>query len=126
VVAVSDERPDGPLTGLLHDFDQRVDAVRRHAAAEGHAVDPRVVLDSYDRTLHPFMHGRRPPELVERHGKPAVIAATGGGFFVLEAVGFAGVALTGRGDAWPPVAWCLVLAVVLLGVAGVLASRGDA
>jgi len=56
---MTDERPDGALSGLLWDYSQRVAAVNRHAAAEGVDVGPRTVLESYDRTLHPIMHGRR-------------------------------------------------------------------
>lgn len=123
---MTEERPDGPLTGLLHDFDQRLAAVRRHADAEGHAVDARAVLDSYDRVLHPVMHGRRPHDLVERHGKPAVIVGAGAGFFAVEGLGFVAIALAGDAGAWPVVAWFAALAVLSLGAARWLASRGEA
>jgi hypothetical protein len=124
---MSDERPDGALSGLLYDFDQRLAAARRHAAAEGHAVDARAVLDSYDRVLHPVMHGRRPHDLVDRHGKPATIVACGGGFFAVEGLAFAAIALAGDAGAWPVVAWFAALAVVSVAVALRLdESRGEA
>lgn len=118
-------RPDGPISGLLHDFGQQLGAVRRHAQAEGHSVDAAGVIDSYDRTLHPVMHGRRPHDLVERHGKPAVIVATGGCFFALEGLAFVAIALAGDAGAWPVVGWFAVLAALSAGVALALdESRG--
>lgn len=59
-------RPDGPLSGLMYDYSQQLRAAGRHAAAEGHPATARTVLESYDRTLHPWMHGRRPEELAEK------------------------------------------------------------
>jgi len=47
-------------------MDCQMAAVRVHVAAEGIDVDGRVVLDSYDRTLHPWMYGRRPEDLARR------------------------------------------------------------
>lgn len=60
------KRPDGPLTSLLFEFSQQLAAAERHAAAEGHSADARTVLESYDRTLHPWMHGRRPEDIAEK------------------------------------------------------------
>lgn|GEM_PF-4265059 len=57
---------DGPLSGLFFEFDCRLAAVDAHGAAEGIDVQGRVALDSYDRVLHPWMHGRRPADLLER------------------------------------------------------------
>ncbi|RLM83684.1 hypothetical protein D3D02_16920 [Halobellus sp. Atlit-38R] len=60
------DRPDGPLSGLLYDHDQRLSAARRHTTAEGHETHPLTILDSYDRTLHPWIHGRRPADLARK------------------------------------------------------------
>ena len=59
------ERPDGAISGLLWEYDQQLNAARTHAAAEGHSPDTLSILDSYDRTLHPWMHGRRPADLAD-------------------------------------------------------------
>lgn len=124
---MSEEAPDGPVSGLLYEYDQRLAAARRHTQAEGYAVDASTVLDSYDRVLHPVMHGRRPHDLVERHGKPAAIAAVGGGFFAVEGLAFVAIGLAGRSDAWPPVAWFAALALLAVVVAALLdESRGAA
>ena len=56
-------KPDGALTGLLYELDQQQQAADNHMAAEGHNAQTVTVLDSYDRTLHPWMHGRRPPDI---------------------------------------------------------------
>lgn len=67
---------------MLWEFDRQVQAAGRHAAAEGHDVSVRTVLEGYDRTLHPWMHGRRPSDLAEKYGA------------LVETIGFAvGVAL---------------------------------
>ena len=63
---MSADRPDGPLSGVLYDYGQRLTAARTHAVAEGHPTDARTILDSYDRTLHPWLHGRRPVDLAAR------------------------------------------------------------
>ena len=60
------ERPNGPISGLLWEYGKQLNAARTHAAAEGHSTDGRMILDSYDRTLHPWIHGRRPADLAER------------------------------------------------------------
>lgn len=60
------ERPDGPISGLLYEYSRRLSAASNHAVAEGHDVTGMTVLDGYDRTLHPWMHGRRPADLAER------------------------------------------------------------
>lgn len=72
-----DEQPDGPLSGMFYRYTLELNAALIHAAHEGHSVDPEAVLDSYDRNLHPWMHGRRPHDLAERYGDQ------------LEALGFA-------------------------------------
>lgn len=58
----------GPLSGILHGYHLRVRAVRRHVQAEGYEdhVPTMTILTSYDRTEHPWLHGRRPHDLVER------------------------------------------------------------
>lgn len=61
------DRPDGAISGLLYDYELRVSAVGRHAAAEGATTTTtHRVLDSYDRTLHPWMHNRRPADIARR------------------------------------------------------------
>lgn len=62
-------KPDGAISGILYEYDRQIRAVERHAAAEGYTTDNTVTLDSYDRTLHPWLHGRRLPDLVERARK---------------------------------------------------------
>lgn len=62
-------RPDGPLSSVMYEYSQQLGAAGGHAAAEGHAVGARTVLESYDRTLHPWMHGRRPTDLAEQARK---------------------------------------------------------
>lgn len=56
--------PDGAISGILYEFSLQIEVAERHAAAEGHAVLAETVLDSYDRQLHPWLHGRRPSDLV--------------------------------------------------------------
>lgn len=53
------------LSDLLAEYGRQLETVDRHAAAEGHSVDGLRVLESYDRALHPWMHGRRPADLAE-------------------------------------------------------------
>jgi len=72
MVAVTDarglerpERPDGAVSGLLHDQSVRLAAARTHAAHEGHDVDIGAVLEGYDRALHPWIRGWRPGEIRE-------------------------------------------------------------
>lgn len=60
------ERPTGSVSGLLYDYSRRLRTATRHADAEGEEVHPQVILDSYDRALHPWIHGRRPHDLAER------------------------------------------------------------
>lgn len=60
------ETPDGPLTSTFHKYDTWVVAASTHAAVEGSEVDVQVILDSYDRAVHPWMHGRRFHDLVEK------------------------------------------------------------
>ena len=63
---MSSEKPDGAISGILYQHDRQLRAVENHGAAEGHAVGTREVLDSYDRALHPWIHGRRPHDLIAR------------------------------------------------------------
>jgi hypothetical protein len=51
---------------IMRQHDRQVSATRRHATAEGHTVDTMTVLESYDRQLHPWIHGRRPVEIAAR------------------------------------------------------------
>lgn len=57
--------PDGSLSSVMWQHDLQLGACRRHAHAEGMDVQTMTVLDSYDRTLHPWMHGRRPHDIAE-------------------------------------------------------------
>jgi len=41
-------------------------AASTHAAVEGAEVGVRVILDSYDRAVHPWMHGRRLHDFAEK------------------------------------------------------------
>lgn len=58
-------RPTGALSGLLYDYSMQIQAASSHAAAEGSDVGARTVLESYDRTLHPWTHGRRPQDIAD-------------------------------------------------------------
>lgn len=57
------EKPPGPLSGLFWEYDRQLAAARTHATFEGHDVDPRAVLEGYDRALHPWLRGWRVGEL---------------------------------------------------------------
>jgi len=57
---------DGGLSGLFFGCDCQLAAADVHGAAEGIDIQASVVLDSYDRVLHPWMHGCRPENLLER------------------------------------------------------------
>ena len=70
------DRPDGSISGILFDQSCRLAASDNHALVEGHVVNARTVLDSYDRVLHPWMHGRRPHDLAERYGDPILTTST--------------------------------------------------
>lgn len=87
-------RPDGPISGILFDYGLQLRAAGRHALAEGHDVGTRTVLDSYDRTLHPWMHGRRPHDLAERYGDE--IEALGFGIGAVLGIVIDGPALLAR------------------------------
>jgi hypothetical protein len=63
---MTSERPDGPFSRIFWKYDRQLRAAGRHAAAEGTSVGAREVLESYDRALHPWMHGRRPHDIYER------------------------------------------------------------
>lgn len=65
---MTDDRPRGPLSSVVWEFNRQLAAAQKHAAAEGKTVSARTVLESYDRTLHPWMHGRRPSDLAEKYG----------------------------------------------------------
>ena len=54
------------LSDLLREHGRRAEAIERHGAAEGQSVDVATALESYDRVLHPWMHGRRPVDLAAR------------------------------------------------------------
>lgn len=58
--------PDGTLSSMLFQNQRRVFAYETHAAAEGVEERTLSVLWSYDRVEHPWIHGRRPVDLVER------------------------------------------------------------
>lgn len=93
---MADGKPSGPLTGLLYEFDQQLQAAGTHAAAEGHSVGARTILESYDRTLHPWMHGRRAYDLVERYDIPTTLLG-----FLGSCTGLAlGVVVYGPGIAY--------------------------
>jgi len=53
----------GPMVSIMLKHDRQLRAARSHATAEGHSVDTLCVLESYDRQLHPWIHGRRPTDL---------------------------------------------------------------
>ena len=59
-----ENRPTGPMSGLMYEYSRQIHSVKRHAAAEGTAVSMHTTLTSYDRTLHPWLHGRRPEDLL--------------------------------------------------------------
>ncbi|MFC6973678.1 hypothetical protein ACFQL1_01700 [Halomicroarcula sp. GCM10025709] len=62
-----ESRPDREgLSPLVWDMQRRVVAAGNHMQAEGCHVPPGAVLEGYDRALHPWMHGRRAADLVER------------------------------------------------------------
>lgn len=56
----------GGFVAIMRQHQRQIDAVENHTTAEGYAVETAVVLDSYDRALHPWIHGRRPYDLVAR------------------------------------------------------------
>jgi len=51
---------------LMQQYSNQLATVENHTAAEGYATPNIVVLDSYDRTLHPWLHGRRPADIIEK------------------------------------------------------------
>ena len=59
-----EDRPTSPMSGLIYEYSRQIHAVKQHAAAEGHAVSTHTTLTSYDRTLHLWLHGRRPEDLL--------------------------------------------------------------
>lgn len=61
---MTDRPPEGCFSGLLWEYGQQLDAAETHAAAEGWTVNESVILDSYDRAEHPWMHGRRPADAI--------------------------------------------------------------
>ncbi|GGL55041.1 hypothetical protein [Halocalculus aciditolerans] len=60
------EPPSRAISGLLWEYGQQMNAASTHMAAEGVEIKGLTVLESYDRVLHPWMHGRRPHEIYER------------------------------------------------------------
>ncbi|MUV51336.1 hypothetical protein [Haloarcula sp. CBA1122] len=60
-----ENRPDGPgLSPNLWDMHRRHVAAANHMQAEGCYVSYCSVHSGYDRTLHPYIHGRRPADIV--------------------------------------------------------------
>ncbi|GGK74272.1 hypothetical protein [Haloarcula sebkhae] len=60
-----EDRPDGPgFSPTVWDYERRIRVVRNHGRFEGADVDGLVTLNSYDRTLHPDLHGRRAHDIV--------------------------------------------------------------
>ena len=47
-------------------YDLQLGAARTHGYAEGVDLSSMTVLQSYDRTLHPWMHGRRPNDIAAK------------------------------------------------------------
>ena len=60
------EGPNGTLSELLYEYNLQLQATDRHAAIEGKSVDNHIVLESYDRVLHPWVHGRRPLDIAKK------------------------------------------------------------
>jgi len=60
------DRPDSIIGGVIWDKQRQCIAVGSHAAAEGKEISIRTTLESYDRTLHPWIHGRRPADIAEK------------------------------------------------------------
>ena len=60
------EQPDGSLSSIVYEYHICVAAASTHCRHEGIQPDVEAVLDSYDRALHPWMHGRRPHDLARR------------------------------------------------------------
>ena len=58
-----EDRPTGPVSSLMYEYSRQIHSIKRHADAEGLTVRPRTTLASYDRALHPWLHGRRPPQI---------------------------------------------------------------
>jgi len=61
----AEDRPDG-VRGLLFDLHRQSTAVAHHQFAEGADVQARTVFESYDRQLHPWLHGRRPADIAAK------------------------------------------------------------
>lgn len=62
----TEEPPTGALTGTMHQMSLQLEAVERHAAAEGHHVEPLEALEVRDRALYPTSRHLRPYVLAER------------------------------------------------------------
>jgi hypothetical protein len=60
------ERPDNDLVAVMYDLGLRGNVGRNHARFEGYAPPYGAILRGYDRAEHPWVHGRRPADLVER------------------------------------------------------------
>ena len=110
------DRPDGPVSGILYDHSLQLHAGENHVIAEGHVVDARTVLESYDRVLHPWIHGRRPHDFAERYGEPILTTSTKLGWLgVCVSVGVGVATLktapevtalaTGTGAVWLGITW---------------------
>ena len=61
----ADDRPDG-IRALLFDLHRHHAAVANHQAFEGAEVQVSTALESYDRQLHPWLHGRRPADIAAK------------------------------------------------------------
>lgn len=53
------------IPSLLIDYVEQYASARRHARAEGIDLESIDVLESYDRNVHPWMHGRRPADIAD-------------------------------------------------------------
>lgn len=64
---MTDEKPTGTLSAVIFELRLRAQAAQRHVLAEGHdEVAVSTVLNSYDRVEHPYLHGRRPYDIVAK------------------------------------------------------------
>ena len=59
-------RPDGPLSTLLYNAYVRHNVGLNHCFAEGCDLPRAAVLEGYDRTEYPWIHGRRPHDLARK------------------------------------------------------------
>ena len=57
---------DGPVSNLMERHLTRQNVAMNHGLAEGFVPDHDAVWRSYDRVEHPWMHGRRAADLIEK------------------------------------------------------------